>query len=161
MYTLYTASLFDTAVLFGAPSPATWPTPSSLLGLSDPTIVQLAGVAAAGLGVLAALLWFARNAIPATVRANVAEFASGLVFAIGLGVSGMLQPARVAAFLTPLTKVFDPSLMGVMGGALLVTTPSFQLMTRMKKVLGSVNGIMDWGCGGCMCLYVMLDDEGM
>lgn len=130
-----TATVFDTAALVGATTSPVWPTPTTLLALSDPVVLQVGGVAAAALGGLAALLWLVRDAIPSTVRADVAEFASGLVFAIGLGISGMLQPAKVAAFLTPLGKAFDPSLMGVMGGALLVTTPSFQLMTRLKKVL--------------------------
>ena len=47
-------------------------------------------------------------------RAAVA-FGSGLVFAIGLSVSGMTQPGKVAGFLD-VTGDWDPSLALVMGG---------------------------------------------
>ncbi len=43
-------------------------------------------------------------------------FLSGLLFAAGLGLSGMTQPQKVVAFLDFL-GAWDPSLMFVMGGA--------------------------------------------
>jgi uncharacterized membrane protein YedE/YeeE len=46
-------------------------------------------------------------------------FATGLLFAIGLGVGGMTQPAKVVGFLDFFGR-WDPSLMFVMGGALSV-----------------------------------------
>jgi uncharacterized membrane protein YedE/YeeE len=48
---------------------------------------------------------------------NGAAFLAGLVFALGLGISGMTQPAKVAGFLDFFGK-WDPSLMFVMGGAI-------------------------------------------
>jgi len=42
--------------------------------------------------------------------------ASGLLFGVGLGVSGMTQPAKVLAFLD-VTGAWNPTLLFVMGGA--------------------------------------------
>ena len=53
------------------------------------------------------------------MRERVTAFVSGLVFAIGLGVSGMTQPAKVIAFLD-VTGAWDPSLAFVMVGAIAV-----------------------------------------
>ncbi len=44
---------------------------------------------------------------------------SGLLFALGLGISGMTDPAKVIAFLD-VTGSWDPSLALVMGGAIAV-----------------------------------------
>lgn len=44
---------------------------------------------------------------------------AGLLFAVGLGLSGMTDPARVTGFLD-LTGAWDPSLAFVMGGAVMV-----------------------------------------
>lgn len=46
-------------------------------------------------------------------------FAAGLLFALGLGIGGMTQPAKVIGFLD-VAGDWDPSLAFVMGGALLV-----------------------------------------
>lgn len=55
----------------------------------------------------------------------VTSLGSGLLFALGLGLSGMTDPHKVRAFLD-VTGAWDPSLMLVMGGAaavgLLLTT---------------------------------------
>lgn len=128
-----TATVFDTAAVVGA-APPTWPSVSSLAAVADPHALQLAGAAGVALLGVGLLVGALRSVLPATLRADVAEFASGVVFALGLGVGGMLQPSKVAAFLTPLGALFNPSLMAVMGGALLITTPAFQFFTRMKKV---------------------------
>ncbi len=44
-------------------------------------------------------------------------FACGVLFAVGLGVSGMLQPAKVLGFLD-FFGAWDPTLLGVMVGAI-------------------------------------------
>jgi hypothetical protein len=44
-------------------------------------------------------------------------YASGVLFAAGLGVSGMLQPAKVLGFLDFFGD-WDPTLLGVMMGAI-------------------------------------------
>jgi uncharacterized membrane protein YedE/YeeE len=51
--------------------------------------------------------------------ANLIAFFSGLVFAIGLGVSGMGRPGKVLAFLD-ITGNWDPSLAFVMASAIAV-----------------------------------------
>jgi uncharacterized protein len=50
-------------------------------------------------------------------RGSAVAFAAGLVFALGLGVSGMTDPRNVLAFLD-VTGGWDPSLALVMGGAI-------------------------------------------
>jgi uncharacterized membrane protein YedE/YeeE len=47
---------------------------------------------------------------------NAVAFACGLVFALGLGISGMLQPGKVIGFLDVAGK-WDPALAFVMGPA--------------------------------------------
>ena len=44
-------------------------------------------------------------------------FACGVLFALGLGISGMLQPAKVIGFLD-FFGAWDPTLLGVMIGAI-------------------------------------------
>lgn len=59
---------------------------------------------------------------------------TGLIFGLGLMVSGMANPAKVIGFLD-LSVPWDPSLMFVMGGAIAVGLPGFFLAKRMKKSL--------------------------
>jgi len=47
-------------------------------------------------------------------------FVCGLVFALGLGLSGMTQPAKVLGFLDVAGGAWDPSLMFVMIGGIVV-----------------------------------------
>lgn len=59
---------------------------------------------------------------------------AGLLFGLGLVISGMINPAKVQNFLD-VTGSWDPSLAFVMGGALLVTTPGFWwLKSRSRPV---------------------------
>jgi uncharacterized protein len=60
----------------------------------------------------------------------------GLVFGIGLIVSGMTNPAKVQGFLD-LAGNWDPSLAFVMGGAILVGLVAFRLArNRQRSLLG-------------------------
>jgi uncharacterized membrane protein YedE/YeeE len=59
----------------------------------------------------------------------LAVFAAGLVFGIGLIVSGMADPGKVIGFLDVMGK-WDPSLAFVMGGAVLVGLFAFALAQR-------------------------------
>jgi uncharacterized membrane protein YedE/YeeE len=63
------------------------------------------------------------------VRTLVVAFVAGLVFAGGLALSGMTDPAKVIGFLD-VTGSWDPSLALVMGGALAVFVPGFRLLRR-------------------------------
>ena len=62
----------------------------------------------------------------------LSAFAAGLVFGIGLILSGMTDPGKVIAFLD-LAGQWDPSLALVMGGAILVGFFAFQLAGRRTK----------------------------
>ncbi|WP_338467439.1 YeeE/YedE family protein [Novosphingobium sp. ZN18A2] len=67
---------------------------------------------------------------------NLTIFAAGLVFGLGLVLSGMTSPARVMGFLD-VTGAWDPSLAFVMGGAVLTATPIFFMARqRRRPVLG-------------------------
>ncbi|MGE0682949.1 MAG: DUF6691 family protein [Candidatus Binatia bacterium] len=61
-------------------------------------------------------------------------FVSGLIFAIGLGLGGMTQPAKVTAFLD-FAGNWDPSLAFVMGGAILVYAPLYHWIRRRSTPL--------------------------
>ncbi|MGN5137355.1 DUF6691 family protein [Aeromonas sp. 164P] len=62
---------------------------------------------------------------------------AGLLFGLGMAISGMVDPARVTGFLD-LAGAWDPSLAFVMGGALLVFMPGYFLLVkpRRQSVLG-------------------------
>lgn len=68
------------------------------------------------------------------LRFYLAAFASGLLFALGLGLAGMMDPRKVQGFLDLFGR-WDPSLMLVMGGAVTVTLLSFPLIFRRKSPL--------------------------
>ncbi len=91
---------------------------------------------------------------------------SGLIFGLGLILSGMANPAKVLGFLD-LTGAWDPSLALVMGGAIGVGLPGFAMAKRMKVsylnlamklpthtqidrrlVLGSLTFGAGWGLAG-------------
>ncbi|GAB4819197.1 hypothetical protein N2152v2_006243 [Parachlorella kessleri] len=98
------------------------------------------------------------------------ELLVGLLFALGLGVSGLTKPSKIVAFVSVLAGTFDPTLLLVMGGAWLVSIPAFQAMLRssliqrpvcapsfdlpsktqvdQQLVLGSLLFGAGWGIGG-------------
>lgn len=57
---------------------------------------------------------------------------SGALFGAGLVISGMTDPVRVIGFLDVFGN-FDPRLMFVLGGAVLVTGITFRFVARMSK----------------------------
>lgn len=94
------------------------------------------------------------------------NLALGLLFGVGLVVSGMSNPAKVLNFLD-LFGTFDPSLAFVMGGAVIVAfigfrlartrirpvlAPAFQVPTRRdidaRLVAGAALFGIGWGLGG-------------
>jgi uncharacterized protein len=99
-------------------------------------------------------------------RLNIAAFVVGLIFGIGLLVSGMANPAKVLAFLD-LAGAWDPSLALVMGGAIAVGAVAFALAGRRERsllgepmrlptrreldtplILGSLGFGVGWGLAG-------------
>ena len=100
------------------------------------------------------------------MRTALVSFVAGLVFAAGLGVSGMTNPLKVAAFLD-VTGAWDPSLAFVMIGAIGVHAvlrifiarrgrplfdDRFHLPTRVnvdgRLVLGAATFGVGWGLSG-------------
>jgi uncharacterized protein len=57
---------------------------------------------------------------------------SGLLFGAGLTISGMVNPMKVLNFLD-LFGAFDPTLIFVMGGGLLITLIGYQLIFRRGR----------------------------
>src|SRR5690554_236001 len=59
---------------------------------------------------------------------------SGLIFGVGVILSGMTNPAKIIGFLDVFGD-WDPSLALVMGGAIAVTMPAFYLLKKRHKTL--------------------------
>ena len=65
---------------------------------------------------------------------------SGIIFGIGLVISGMTNPEKVIGFLS-LTYNWDASLMFVMGGAIIVTAPVFFILKNNLSTFNKENGL--------------------
>lgn len=59
---------------------------------------------------------------------------TGLIFGVGIAVSGMMNPAKVVNFFD-IAGSWDPSLAFVMGGALVVTVIGYRLVWRRDAPL--------------------------
>lgn len=66
------------------------------------------------------------------MRSAIASFFVGIIFAIGLGISGMTQPGKVLSFLD-VTGAWDGSLAFVMMGAIAVHFTLYRLIIRLRK----------------------------
>jgi uncharacterized membrane protein YedE/YeeE len=78
---------------------------------------------------------------------QISAFFCGWMFAIGLGVSGMTQPRKVIGFLD-VAGEWDPTLMFVMGGAVMLGLVSFSWVLKRRTpmladgfVLPEKNGV--------------------
>jgi hypothetical protein len=63
-----------------------------------------------------------------------AALASGILFGLGLVISQMVNPAKIIGFLDVAGR-WDPTLLVVMAGALLVATPAFRLVLKRPHPL--------------------------
>jgi hypothetical protein len=63
------------------------------------------------------------------MKRNIFALAVGLIFGLGLCLSGMYEPAKVTGFLD-LAGLWDPSLAFVMAGAIVVALPAFLVARR-------------------------------
>lgn len=100
------------------------------------------------------------------MKSALAALIVGFIFAIGLGLSGMTNPNNVVSFLDVFGN-WNPSLIFVMGGALVVHTILFRLITKRpspifasqfhipkrrdidrKLIFGSVLFGTGWGLAG-------------
>ncbi len=71
-----------------------------------------------------------------SVFSNASEYLIGVLFGLGLMISGMTNPAKILAFLD-IAGAWDPSLIFVMGGAVLVGLIAFYLAkNRTQSFLG-------------------------
>ncbi len=96
----------------------------------------------------------------------LSAFAIGLVFGLGITVSGMINPAKVLNFFD-IAGTWDPSLAFVMAGALAVAIPGYRMVLRSpaprmedrfqlpdmrvidrRLVLGSATFGLGWGIAG-------------
>jgi uncharacterized membrane protein YedE/YeeE len=68
------------------------------------------------------------------MKANLVSFLSGIVFALGLGISGMTRPLKVIGFLD-FTGAWDLSLAFVMLGAICVYFVAYRLTRKMRAPL--------------------------
>lgn len=68
------------------------------------------------------------------MKPGLAAFFSGLLFALGLGVSGMTQPQKIIAFLD-VTGGWDPSLLLVMASATLVYFLCYRSIIKRRAPL--------------------------
>ena len=68
------------------------------------------------------------------IRYSFFSFLSGLLFALGLSVSGMTEPGKVIGFLN-ITRSWNPSLVFVMGGAVITYFILFRLIHKRSAPL--------------------------
>jgi len=67
-------------------------------------------------------------------KAGFTLFLAGLLFGLGLVISGMVNPGKVIGFLD-ISGNWDPSLILVMGGGLMLTVPAFHLILKNPNPL--------------------------
>ncbi|MDX3808448.1 DUF6691 family protein [Bosea thiooxidans] len=72
---------------------------------------------------------------PLALLRIVAALGSGALFGFGLSLSGMIDPARVLGFLNLASGHWDPSLVFVLGGAVIVAIPGVMLQRRLGRPL--------------------------
>ncbi|VVP47211.1 hypothetical protein PS838_05159 [Pseudomonas fluorescens] len=96
----------------------------------------------------------------------ISAFVAGLIFGMGLILSGMTDPSKVIAFLN-LAGTWDPSLAFVIGGAILVASVGFYFASKQSRavlgdpmrlpttnqidrrlILGSLTFGVGWGLAG-------------
>jgi len=65
---------------------------------------------------------------------KIISLVSGIIFGVGLVISGMINPEKVLGFLD-LFGNWDPSLAFVMIGALIVSSPLFHIIKNKEKPL--------------------------
>ena len=68
------------------------------------------------------------------IRRLLPPLLSGTLFGAGLTISGMTDPARVRGFLDVFGR-WDPTLVFVMGGAVIVMAIAWRIQARMKRPL--------------------------
>ena len=75
------------------------------------------------------------------MASKIVSFISGIIFGVGLSVSNMINPEKVLGFLD-LFGQWDPSLIFVMMGAIIISAPIFFLFRNKKKPVFADNFAM-------------------
>lgn len=75
------------------------------------------------------------------LKQNMSALFCGVLFSLGLGISGMVQPQKVTGFLD-LFGSWDPSLIFVMFGAILVYSIGYRVVIRRKIPLFADNFVI-------------------
>jgi uncharacterized protein len=68
-----------------------------------------------------------------TVLRALAALAAGMVFGAGLALSGMMDPSKVIGFLDIAGGRWDPSLVFVLGGAVLMAALGVLMVSKMRR----------------------------
>jgi uncharacterized membrane protein YedE/YeeE len=84
---------------------------------------------------------------------RISEFLIGLLFGVGLMLSGMTDPGKVIGFLD-VTGLWDPSLALVMGGAIGVAFFAFAM--AKKRSTNFLGGAIDWPASDKIDRHVVL-----
>ena len=66
------------------------------------------------------------------MASKIVSFISGIIFGVGLSVSNMINPEKVLGFLD-IFGLWDPSLIFVMIGAIIISAPVFFLFRNKNK----------------------------
>ena len=72
------------------------------------------------------------------MMSKIISFISGIIFGVGLSVSNMINPEKVLGFLD-LFGLWDPSLIFVMLGAIIISAPVFFFFRNKNKPLFADN----------------------
>ena len=75
------------------------------------------------------------------MASKIVSFISGIIFGVGLSVSNMINPEKVLGFLD-IFGLWDPSLIFVMLGAIIISAPVFFLFRSKNKPLFADNFTM-------------------
>lgn len=94
------------------------------------------------------------------MKKNLLSLLGGVLFGVGLAISGMTDPLKVVAFLD-IFGFWDPTLLFVMGGALATFTLGYRLMRgsfelpssgqdsiSRELIIGALIFGVGWGLGG-------------
>ena len=75
------------------------------------------------------------------MMSKIVSCISGIIFGVGLSVSNMINPEKVLGFLD-IFGLWDPSLIFVMMGAIIISAPAFFLLRSKNKPLFADNFTM-------------------
>eukprot|EP00286_Rhodomonas_abbreviata_P027543 CAMPEP_0181291880 /NCGR_PEP_ID=MMETSP1101-20121128/2206_1 /TAXON_ID=46948 /ORGANISM="Rhodomonas abbreviata, Strain Caron Lab Isolate" /LENGTH=355 /DNA_ID=CAMNT_0023396307 /DNA_START=175 /DNA_END=1242 /DNA_ORIENTATION=+ len=125
-----------TAITVGTQSGMQLTFPKLAEGVAVANVAGVTGIAVAlgviGASLLALIPLHKKKILDPSVVGVAAKFLSLCGFAVGLCLSGMAQPGKLAGFLD-LSTAWDPSLLFVLGGAHLLHTPLMQLWLKIDS----------------------------